>query len=319
MRLLTPLAMLFVAAAWAGEEPPKALSPEARKNEYAALQKELEASRPIQGATREEALAYVELAVDKYAKFARDNPQSAEGFEAALTLATLLSQIGHKDALKSAELAIAAAPKAGVDVKRIALCWAMVAFGRLQKEDAAGAREALGKIKPLDAEIYKQLVGQFDEAEKQLAAAREATARLQPGKEPFPIEGQDTAGKAVSLAGFKGKVVVVDFWASWCEPCMQEMPGLVKLYKEQHARGLEVLGISLDKDEESLQNAVQEQGIAWPVIFDSAGGQHPIAGKWAIRSIPATFVLDRKGIIRHVNLRGEELAQAVAKLLEEKP
>lgn len=317
--LVLVLAPLAHGGEAASKDGPAKLDPEARHNEYAALQKEMEAARPANDATQEEVLAYVELASEKYGKFARENPQTAEGFEAASSLAMLLAQSGHKDALKHAELALATAPKAGVDVKRVAVCWALLATGRLQKEDAAGAREALKHIEPLDKQMYTQLAAQLDEVEKQLAAIKEAALKLQPGKEPFPIEEQDTTGKPVSLAALKGKVVVIDFWAPWCGPCMAEMPALVQLYQEQHAQGLEIIGVSLDKDAGSLEAAVAEHSIPWAIISDHKGGQNALARKWGIRSIPATFVLDRKGLIRHLDLRGAQLAQAVAKLLGEKP
>ena len=322
-RILQVLVLWLMSLAHGGEAAPKdssaAASPEARQKEYAALQKEMEAARPGPDAAKEELLAYVELAIDKYGKLARENPRTAEGFEAASSLAMLLSQTHHKDALEYAELALATAPRAGVDMKRVALCWAMVADGRLQKEDAAGARQALKNIEPLDKQMYAQLAGQFEEAEKQLAAVKEAAVRLQPGKEPFPIEEQDTSGKLVSLAALKGEVVVIDFWAPWCGPCMAEMPALVQLYKEQHPQGMEIIGVSLDKDAGSLEAAVAEHGIAWAIISDHKGWQNAVGRKWGVRSIPATFVLDRKGLIRHVDLRGAKLAEAVAKLLAEKP
>lgn len=323
MKRLAPVSVvLLTTLAWGAEALPAnggaRLKPEARRNEYAALQKEMEAARPVEGATPEEILAYIEVAIEKYSKFVSDNSQTAEAFEAASTVAVMLSQARHKRALEFAELAIASAPKAGVDIRRVALCWAMAADGRLQKEDLAGARDALKQIEPLDKEMHRQLAGQFEAAEKQLAAYKEAAARLQPGKEPFEIEEKDIGGKRVSLAALKGKVVLIDFWAPWCGPCMVEMPELVKLYKEKHASGLEIIGVSLDKDEESVKTAIEEQGILWPVISDHNFWQNAVARKWGIRSLPATYLLDRQGLIRHVNLRGEKLAEAARKLLDER-
>ncbi|MCY3020922.1 MAG: TlpA disulfide reductase family protein [Planctomycetota bacterium] len=318
--------LALAAAGWAVEDTTNPrlqpggapLTLEGRKREYASLQKELEASRPGQDSPPEEILAYLELAIEKYGKFARDNPQTAEGFEAASTVAVLLAQTRHPQALQFAELATATAPAAGVDLKRVAACWVLVVLGRVQKEDIAGARVALKKIELLDKDAYAQLGPRVDAAENEITASRAAAERLQPGKEPFAIEAKDVAGKDVSLAALKGKVVMIDFWAPWCGPCMEQMPNLVKLYKEQQAQGLEIVGVSLDKDEESLQGAVQERGITWPILSEHTI-QNSIARQWGIRAIPSTYVLDRKGIIRHVNLRGAKLNEAVIKLLEEKP
>jgi peroxiredoxin len=292
-------------------------SADERKREYASIQKELEASRPEQGSSREEVMAYIEIALEKYGKFSKDNPKTAEGFEAGTTLAMLLSQVRHADATKYAELAAVNAPAAGVDVKRVAVCWAMVADGRLQKGDSAGARTALEKIKEFDEQIYQKLSEQFKQTEEQLGAKKKAEDQLQPGKEPFPIEGKDVDGKDFSLAALKGKVVLIDFWAPWCGPCMEEMPNVLELYKKKHAKGLEIVGVSLDNGDESLRKTIKEQGMTWPILSDHAGWKNAIARKWGVNSIPATYVLDKKGVIRHTNLRGEALDAAVTKLLEE--
>jgi peroxiredoxin len=299
------------------EPDAKKLTPEARRREFAALQKELEASRPAEDSPQAEVQAYVELAMEKYGKFARENPKTPEGFEAAADLAVVLWQTRNAKALEYAELAVNAAPPAGVHVKRVAQCWALVFDGRVQKEDVAGAKDALAKVKEYDEEMYNQLAPQFPDVEKTIQTRKEAQTRLQPGKEPFPIAAKDINGKAVSLADLKGRVVVIDFWASWCGPCMAEMPKLVELYREKHDEGLEILGVSLDQNEDALRGALKEQGMTWPIIADYGGWQSALAKQWGIRAIPATYVLDRKGVIRHVNLRGEQLVETVKKMVAE--
>ena len=295
------------------------LSAEARKTRFESLQKELEASRPDVSPTREQVMAYLELAMDSYGTFARDNPQTAEGFEAASSVAAMLSQTRHPQAQQYAELAGNSAPTAGVDVKRVAVCWAMVADARLQQQDSTGARAALEKIKALDQEMYKQFSEQLNAAERQMAAKLQASEALQPGKKPFAIEEIGMDGKEVSLSAMKGKVVIIDFWAPWCGPCMNEMPNLTRLYKQQHANGLEILGVSLDNNEGELRAAVKENAMSWKIISDHGGWQNVIAKKWGVDSIPRTYVLDRKGIIRYVGLGGEQLTDAVSQLLNEKP
>jgi peroxiredoxin len=295
------------------------LKTEARKRQFSSLQKELETARPESDVTEEQVMAYLELVKDGYGKFARENPRTAEGFEAASIAATMLSQARHPDALTFAELAVKNAPEAGIDKGRVALCWAMIADGRLQRQDMKGAQEAVKQIEPLNKEMYDQLSAQLDEANRHIAALAEAANKLQPGKEPYDIEATDTGGNRISLAALKGKVVVIDFWAPWCGPCMEEMPSLSKLYQKLHASGLEIVGISLDRNEEELAAAAEQHGIKWPIVSDHNAWNNPIARKWGVRSIPATYVIDRRGIIRHVNLRGEKLSEAVEQLFNLKP
>lgn len=107
----------------------------------------------------------------------------------------------------------------------------------------------------------------------------------------------DLEGKPVQLSRLKGKVVVVNFWATWCDPCRAEIPDFVKLHQEHHGHGLELIGISMDKGkDERVKAFVKEFGIQYPVVI----GDLHVARQWLVRGIPMTFVIDREGTIARV-------------------
>jgi thiol-disulfide isomerase/thioredoxin len=132
----------------------------------------------------------------------------------------------------------------------------------------------------------------------------------------FPKFGEkDMAGKPLSIANYKGKVVLVDFWATWCVPCVAEMPNVIQTYQKYHAQGFEIIGISLDQDQQTFERFIKEKSMTWQEFFDGQGFDNKLAMKYGIMSIPATFLLDGNGIIIAKDLRGKELEQAVAKAL----
>jgi thiol-disulfide isomerase/thioredoxin len=110
--------------------------------------------------------------------------------------------------------------------------------------------------------------------------------------------------------------VLIDFWATWCGPCVAELPNVIKAYKELHPKGFEIVGISLDSDKAELQAFVKDKGMEWPQYFDGKGWQNEISTKYGINSIPAMWLLNKKGMVVSTNARGG-LEEQVAKLLAE--
>ena len=113
-------------------------------------------------------------------------------------------------------------------------------------------------------------------------------------------------------------MVLIDFWATWCGPCVAELPNVLKAYEKHHAKGFEILGISLDKDRKRLEDFTKLKHMTWPQYFDGLYWQNKLAVKYGVNSIPATYLLDGEGNIIAKNLRGEDLEAAVAKALAKK-
>ena len=127
----------------------------------------------------------------------------------------------------------------------------------------------------------------------------------------------DLKGKPLSISNYKGKVVLVDFWATWCGPCVEELPNVLKTYEKYHDQGFEIIGISLDTDRKQLDAFLEKhKGMTWPQYFDGKGWQNKLAEKYGIEAIPTTFLLDGEGKIIEKDLRGPELEKAVAAALK---
>jgi thiol-disulfide isomerase/thioredoxin len=152
-----------------------------------------------------------------------------------------------------------------------------------------------------------------DEARE--AAEAKMRASLVPGIQFPDFNEEDVSGKPLSLANYHGKVVLVDFWATWCMPCRMELPNVIAAYQKYHNKGFEVVGISLDTTQKNLLDFTTENNMPWPQYFDGHGWDNKLVQKYGIEAIPATFLLDGNGKIIGENLRGEELDDAVAKAI----
>ncbi len=132
-----------------------------------------------------------------------------------------------------------------------------------------------------------------------------------------PIELRFTAldGSAVDLAKLRGKVVLIDFWATWCPDCIAEEPGLVELYQKYHDQGFEIVGVSLDEDKAKLLAFIQRDAMAWPEDFDGKKWNNEVGQQFGIASIPAVWLFDKKGLLVTRNGR-DNLAGHVAELLK---
>jgi thiol-disulfide isomerase/thioredoxin len=129
------------------------------------------------------------------------------------------------------------------------------------------------------------------------------------GEMALEFTQNDPDGKPVKLSGFKGKYVLVDFWASWCSPCRAENPNVVKAYNKYHEKGLEIISVSLDdiKGKDAWLAAIKKDGLIWKHVSDLKGQKNEVAVLYGIKAIPQNVLLDKTGKIIGKNLRGEAL------------
>ena len=125
----------------------------------------------------------------------------------------------------------------------------------------------------------------------------------------------DPEGKPIQLSSLKGKIVLVDFWASWCGPCRQENPNVVKVYQQFHEKGFEILGVSLDRTKEDWLKAIKDDNLTWLHVSDLQYWQSAAARLYGVNAIPQSFLLDKEGKIIAKGLRGDQLAKKLAEVL----
>jgi peroxiredoxin len=161
---------------------------------------------------------------------------------------------------------------------------------------------ALQKSYP-KAELTRQLVAKVNSAKRVAIGATAPDFQL-----------KNAQGNLVDLKSYRGKYVLVDFWASWCAPCRQESPTLVRLYNSFKDKDLEILTVSIDTDENKWKNAIKKDGFTWETVSELSGYSGPSSALYNISAIPSSFLLDKDGKIVAKNLRGKNLEKKLEEL-----
>jgi thiol-disulfide isomerase/thioredoxin len=214
-----------------------------------------------------------------------------------------------------------------------------LADGEITERDAGIASATAGALEDANPEAaiaaYSLFAKHLESADNPdiAAAAKEMHATVRrlglPGN-PIEVSGQTLTGEQFNITQYKDKVVLVDFWATWCGPCIGELPNVLDNYAKYHGKGFEVVGISLDDDPEALQTFVTENEIPWVTLFppeeDKRGWENPVARYYGITGIPTVILVNQEGNVVSLNARGEELGRLLQELLgdplevpEEKP
>ncbi len=142
-----------------------------------------------------------------------------------------------------------------------------------------------------------------DVEDKTLVAAAKRLIKLPVVGSVLDIRFTAVDGREVALSNYKGKVVLVDFWATWCSPCIAELPKVKRAYQGLHSQGFEIIGISFDSNKERLVTFLKREQLDWPQYFDGLGWGNKYGEKYGINAIPKMWLIDKQGTLRHLNAR----------------
>ncbi|MEQ8209332.1 MAG: TlpA disulfide reductase family protein [Lacipirellulaceae bacterium] len=295
-------------------------------------------------------------AADAMLKLETTDQQTALGHRVLLISLDRLSTMGDKAAFKRLEKETAKA-RASKNDAVANLGWQFTIVSKLENWEELEEKDRQGFVKnlltemgksgfrPMHAQLlqmtseslegidpkYARIVlrGAVDLMKKsedpqiqdQLAGLEGTLRRMElPGNE-MEVFGTYLNGKKLDWKSYRGKVVLVDFWATWCGPCRGEIPSMKEMYSGYHDKGFEILGISLDDTAEDAQRYIKEEGITWRTLFPAneadRGWNNPMARYYGINGIPTAILIDKEGKVVHMNARGRNLPMMLKKLLGE--
>ena len=149
-----------------------------------------------------------------------------------------------------------------------------------------------------------------------LAGGEMPLAEVDLGQVAPEIAAEDGNSNQLKLSSLKGKIVLVNFTATWCGPCGQELPELIKLYDKYHAQGFEIVSVFLDQDKLAVEHHIRDHKIPWPYAFDGKGWDNEVARQWGISGVPTNPIIDKTGVVVENNVRGNRIEPAIEKYLK---